>query len=274
MTSTLLRRAIAVAGGAVVALLAVTGCSAIPTSAKPTVGQCWRVTYAAAAQSEDWVGAAAVSCSSPHESYTYAIATITQKFAGSWQDSKGNPRADVDAAAFAACLAKEKSLLPGITPKEALFYPTYYVPSVAQWTSGARWVRCDMTEIRVGSEVAKPKLTTLPTRFAELVSELKHNPTKFALCEDDVFNNGPDGASTSYADCTKPADWTFLTRLTLPGGSSAPYPGAAALKSLGAEKCAAAVTAPAGHDIVAKTPTKTSWVQDGVRTVDCWRNNN
>jgi Septum formation len=278
MTSARLGRALAVAGGALALVLAATGCTAAQNlggqTVTPKVGECWQVSYADAAQSEDWEGTAPVACTTKHESYTYAVTKLTKTFTGSWLDSKGAVRADVDSAAFTACLSREKALLPGITPKEALFYPTYYVPSVAQWNGGARWVRCDMTEIKVGSEVAKPKLRDLPTRFSDVVAQLAANPKKFALCENDVFNNGPDGAQTSYADCTKPADWTFLLRLTLPDSDTAPYPGTAALKTLGAQKCAAAAQAEVGHDVVAKAPSSTDWVDNGVRTIDCWRNNN
>jgi Septum formation len=282
MTSARLGRALAVAGGVLAVVLAASGCTAVQNlgghlsgqTVTPRVGDCWQVTYSNAAQSEDWEGTAPIACTSKHESYTYAVTKLTKKFSGSWLDSKGNVRVDVDDAAFNACRARQRALLPGITPKEALFYPTYYVPSIAQWNAGSRWVRCDMTEIKVGSEVAKPRLTALPTKFSEVVAQLTANPDKFALCEDDVFNNGPDGDQTTYADCTRPADWTFLVRLTLSDSDTAPYPGAAALKTLGAQKCAAAVKATVGHDIVAKTPGNTDWVDNDVRTVDCWRNNN
>jgi hypothetical protein len=277
MTSPRLGRALWVAGGLLAVALATSGCSSGQNgngqAAAPKVGDCWEVTYAHAVQSEDWQGAPAVACTATHESYTYAVTRLTETFTGSWLDADGNARPDVDTAAFDACLARQKALLPAITPKEALFYPTYYIPSVAQWTDGARWVRCDMTEIKVGSAIAKPKLTPLPARFANLVSEVEATPKRFALCEDDVFNNGPDGAGTIYADCTKPADWTFQVRLTLPGGAAAAYPGTATLKALGMQKCAAAVKSD-GQDLFAKIPSKTSWVQNGDRAVDCWLNNN
>jgi hypothetical protein len=282
VTSNRLGRVLASAAGLLAIALVVGGCGAVQNvtdhltgqTATPKVGDCWRVTYADAAQSEDWEGTGAVACSGIHESYTYAVTKLGRKFTGSWLDSKGNPRADVDAAAFKACRARQKALLPAITPTEALFYPTYYVPSVAQWNNGARWVRCDMTEIKVGSDIAKPHLTTLPAKFADLVKQVVTTPKKFALCENDPANNGPDGEHTMYADCTGPTDWTFRVRLPLAGGATAPYPGAALLKQLGTTKCAAAVTAPAGNDIFAKTPSQSAWVQEHVRTVDCWVNNN
>ena len=266
---------------ALAVVFAATGCSVAQNvtghAVTPRVGDCWRVTYAGAAQSEDWEGAGAVSCAVTHESYTYAVTKLRSRFTGSWLDASGKPRKDVDAAAFGACRDEQQSLLPAITAKEALFYPTYYVPSVAQWNNGARWVRCDMTEIRVGSEIAKPSLTPLPASFSALVARVDATPRKFALCENDVFNNGPDGAGTTYADCTHPADWSFVVRLTLPGGVTAPYPGDSLLATLGAQKCAAAVPSSAtvgGHEVVAKTPDETAWQKNGVRTVDCWLNNN
>ena len=281
MTSPKPARFIVAAGGLLVIALLTSGCSTIENltghlnglTVTPKVGDCWRVTYAHAAQSEDWEGTGAVSCAANHESYTYAVTKLTQKFTGSWLDSQGNPRSDVDNAAFHACLAREKALLPGITPKEALFYPTYYVPSIAQWNNGARWVRCDMTQIKVGTEVAKPSLAPLPAKFSDLVHQLTANPQKFALCENDVFNNGPDGDATTYADCTKPADWTFVIELTIPGNTTAPYPGKALVDKLGAAECLTHVTA-GGHDVFGETPSKTDWVTNGDRTVDCWLNNN
>jgi Septum formation len=277
MTPPRLGRLLAVAGGVLAVALMASGCTsahgATAPAGMPKVGDCWRVTYGTAVQSETWVGSAAVPCTDRHESYTYAVTKLRESFTGSWLDSNGNSRADVNTAAFDACLARQKALLPAITPKEALFYPTYYVPPVAQWNKGARWVRCDMTEIRVGSEVSKPSLTPLPPKFSDLMARLKAAPKKFALCENDVFNNGPDGASTTYADCTHPADWTFVVRLTLPGGATAAYPGTATVATMGAKRCAAVVTA-TGHDIVAKTPDRTAWEHNGDRAVDCWLNNN
>jgi hypothetical protein len=282
VTSTRFGRVLAVAGGLLAVVLVASGCGAVQNATghltgqteTPKAGDCWRVTYADAAQSEDWEGAGAVPCTARHESYTYALTTLGKKFTGSWLDSKGNPRTDVDTAAFDACRARQKSLLPAITPNEALFYPTYYVPSIAQWNNGARWVRCDMTRIKVGSDIAKPALTALPAKFADLVTQVGATPKKFALCENDPANNGPDGEHTMYADCTRPADWTFVTRLPLSGGATAPYPGTALITQLGSQKCATAVVAPDGHDVFAKTPSQTEWLQNGVRSVDCWLNNN
>ncbi len=254
-----------------------TGCSATQhltaLTQAPKVGDCWTVDFSQSQRYEDWEGTPAVSCTDAHQSYTYAVGTLTQTFTGTWLDSKGNIRTDVDQAAYNVCKTKQQKVLPALTPADALLYPAYYLPSISLWNAGARWVRCDLAEIKVGSTIAAPALTNLPTRFSDLVSTLKSDRKKFALCENDPASNGPDGDQTTYADCAGPSDWTFAVQLALPGDTNVPYPGAAQLKKTGTADCLARVQSP-GHDVFAETPDKTSWEKYADRNVDCWVNNN
>jgi hypothetical protein len=274
-------RMLAAAGALVAVAILASGCAQLSNisqhlaglTTKPKVGQCWTTTFSAAQASEDWEGTPAISCGKPHQSYTYAMTRLTKKFTGSWLTSKGNIRADVDKNAYAACKKEQSRILPGITVKEALLYPTYYIPSIAMWNAGSRWVRCDITEIKVGSTVAKPKLGNITTSFATLVSTLKNDPTRFALCEDDPASNGPDGALTTYANCNGPSDWTFVAALTMTGADGAAYPGASALHTLGLKQCAMLDT-PKGHTIFAEPPAETDWTKYDDRELDCWLNNN
>lgn len=265
----------AIAAALVVAILA-TGCSAGGEAAArggaPKTGDCWSVSYADSQKYEDWAGAPAVSCSAPHESYTFAVPQIGKSFTGSWLTSGETVRADVDDAAYAACIRQAAVDLPGLQTL-GLLRLGYYLPSVALWNNGARWVRCDITEIKIGSSVSSPTLEDLPTRFSTLTEALNTNPKKFDRCEDDVLNNGPDGAETTYADCTGPTDWSFAAALTLAGGKGAAYPGAASLKALGTKDCASEVPSN-GHDLYAEIPTSTSWTKFDDRELDCWVNNN
>jgi hypothetical protein len=245
-------------------------------AAAPAVGSCWTTTFSSAQNTEDWEGAPAIACAKTHESYTYAVTRLGKTFSyASWLTSKNAIRSDVDRAAYSACKAQQKLKLPGLTTREALLYPTYYLPSVAQWGSGARWVRCDITLIRVGSTIAHPKLTALPA-FAELTSTLTTTPAKYALCEDDPASNGPDGAQTTYADCTGPADYTFLAQLTMEGAPGVAYPGLAALTATGETQCKGLPVGAtsSGHDIVAEPPLQLDWTKYGDRNLDCWLNNN
>jgi hypothetical protein len=263
--------------GLVAIACSLTGCSAAQhldaLTQMPKVGDCWTVDFSQSQKYEDWEGLPAVPCTTQHQSYTYAVGRLTQKFTGSWLDSKGNIRTDVDQAAYNVCKAEQQRILPELNTSDALLYPAYYVPSISLWNAGARWVRCDLAEIKVGSSIASPALTDLPTNFSDLVAALKSDPKKFALCEDDPASNGPDGAETTYADCTGPADWSFVVQLVLPDGSTTAYPGATQLKKTGTADCVARVQSP-GHDVVAETPDKTSWDNYADRNVDCWVNNN
>jgi hypothetical protein len=263
--------------GLVAVACSLTGCSAAQhltaLTQTPKVGDCWAVDFGQSQKYEDWEGTPAVPCTAAHQSYTYAVGKITQKFTGSWLDSKGNIRTDVDQAAYNVCKAEQRKILPELSTTDALLYPAYYVPSISLWEAGARWVRCDLAEIKVGSSIASPALTDLPTSFSDLVATLKSDPKKFALCEDDPASNGPDGAETTYADCTGPADWSFVVQLALPGDTNVAYPGVAALKKTGTADCITRVQSP-GHEVFAETPDKTSWVKYADRNIDCWVNNN
>lgn len=240
---------------------------------KPKVGDCWTTTFTQSQKTEDWEGTQPVSCSKSHQTYTYAVVKLGKHFGyKSWLTSTGEIRTDVDRSAHDACIAAQARILPDVTVKEALLVPTYYVPSVAMWGAGARWVRCDIGEIKVGSLVSAPKFANLDA-FATLQSTLKNDPTRYALCENDPANNGPDGAETTYADCKRPADYTFLAQLTMEGALGSAYPGVDALTEVGKKQCAT-LKVPAGHDVIAEPPAELNWTKYGDRQLDCWLNNN
>ncbi|HMH59634.1 MAG TPA: septum formation family protein [Galbitalea sp.] len=271
------RRAAPAIAGLVVMVGLLTGCAAAQhltaLTQAPKVGECWTVDFSQSQKYEDWEGMPAIPCTQKHQSYTYAVGKLTQKFTGSWLDSKGNIRTDVDQAAYDMCKAEQHRVLPTLTSADALLYRAYYVPSISLWNSGARWVRCDLAEIKVGSTIAAPVLANLPSSLSDLVSTLKTTPKKFALCENDPASNGPDGDQTTYADCTGPTDWSFVVQLALPGDTGVAYPGSAQLKKIGTADCLARINEP-GHEVFAETPDKTSWDKYADRNVNCWINNN
>jgi hypothetical protein len=269
-------RALVILAGILLVALAATGCAAgahlAGQTEMPKVGECWTVSYENSQKFEDWEGTAAVACSSTHETYTFAVTKIGKTFTGSWLSAKNTVRTDVDDAAYSTCVRQAAIDLPGLQTL-GLVRLNYYLPSIALWNAGARWVRCDISEIKVGSSVQSPTLADLPTRFVTLTRALSTQPRKFDRCEDDVLNNGPDGVGTTYADCTGPNDWGFALALTLAGGRNAAYPGTAVLKVLGAKDCARNVRSD-GHDLYPEVPSRTSWTSYRDRELDCWINNN
>jgi hypothetical protein len=260
-----------------VVLIAASGCASAsplqPSTAAPRVGDCWTTTFAAVQKTEDWEGDPAIPCTESHENYTYALTKLAPKFTySSWLTSGGTIRTDVDRAAYTACLAEQNKNLPGLTTREALLYPTYFLPSVDDWAAGARWVRCDISLIKVGSTIAAPELARLPA-FATLKSTLASHPETYALCENDPASNGPDGPQTTYATCTGASDWTFVGSLTMAGTDGATYPGLAALAAIGKTQCAT-LNPPASHEVFAEPPAKVDWTKYNDRQLDCWSNNN
>jgi hypothetical protein len=259
---------------ALVGILAITfaasGCSSssVPDAASaPKVGSCWTTTYGAATGSPDWEGAPAVSCSAAHQSYTYAVRSLPNKPGSSIVGSDGVVSSSITTAASDTCRTARDALV-GSTTSAPLLVPLTFLPTVKEWDAGSRWVRCDLAEIAIGSGVGEPRLAKLPHRFSTLVATLKSTPKRFALCEDDPANNGPDGAQTTYADCTGGADWTMVTSLTMAGARGA-YPGLAALKKIGATQCAAVVKVSPGHEMFAEPPTQTLWKSIDDRELDC-----
>ena len=267
-------RGAALAAGILIVALMSSGCSAlsaiVSANAAPKVGECWTGTPTSVQKYENWGGGPAVSCSSAHQLYTYAVAKVTKKFTGSWVDSNGLVKSDVDDAAYQACSVERDRVLDAADP-EGRLWENYFLPSDSQWKNGARWVRCDVAEVTVGSTIAKPHFADLP-KFASILSTLSSNPKTYELCEDDPANNGPDGDFTTYALCTGPADWSLLGPGYLHESDSAEYPSAKALKSEGATACKTYVVAK-GHVAYVEAPTETEW-GNGDRQVDCWVNNN
>jgi hypothetical protein len=268
-----LGRMTAAAVGILTVASVASGCSLLAgadTGAAPKVGQCWQGALRTVQKTENWGGKPAVPCTDEHQLYTYAVAKVTRKFSGGWVTTSGKVDQAVDDAAYRACYAEQVKVLGKVDPAGRIL-PNYFLPSSAQWQNGARWVRCDVAEIRVGSEIAHPQFADLPS-FASIMTDLTSNPKKFALCENDPLSNDPDGAGTTYADCTGQADWALIGELSMKYPLGATYPGITTLNTVGAKQCAT-LKPQKGHTVFVEPPAESDW-NGGNRTLDCWLNNN
>jgi len=103
------RRKWAIALGAAGVVVVLTGCSTILTalsingassgsSVTPSAGECWQETHAQLRLWATWSGAKPVACTQPHQAFTFAVMTLTEKFTGSWLTNGGSPnlRADIE----------------------------------------------------------------------------------------------------------------------------------------------------------------------------------
>jgi len=275
------RKAVALAALILVGALATTGCSLLTVvnqagtrvgdaAAKPRVGQCWTATYADVRTTSASGRTTPVACSQPHQSYTVAVETVKGDFTGSWVGTPGHVSDEVDAAAGAACVDRQKQLMPNMTRQAVLLLPTYKLPSVAAWERGARWVRCDVSELAIGSPIDAPRLATLPADFQALVAELAATPSKFGYCVDDPdgAEDGPTSKGAVYADCTGSPDWTRRLTVTIPAAAGGGYPAIGSVEKFAARVCSARFHT-GKVDTFYSNPSTSGWT-DGDHVLDCW----
>jgi hypothetical protein len=232
---------------------------------KPVVGECWTLTYDHLETWADWKGNQPVDCSSPHQAYTYAVTALTGVQPKSWETTGVDPhmRPEVQDAASKACHAAQAKYLSGATSDAVLIVPAFYVATISAWKSGARWVRCDVSTIAIGSRVESPKLANLP-KFEKLVN---NSVDKYAYCIDapgSTGKTGPFGTHTeTFADCTASPEWSISDSENIPGDAATAYPGKAALDDSSRVHCGQ------GGVVWPLYPTPQQWATGG-RLLVCW----
>ena len=276
------RRVLVITVVAAAVAVALSGCSGVRqivstvghafegSSLTPAVGECWQSTYAIAEQAATWSHGLPVQCTSSHESYTYDVPPIDHEFSGSWLEpgTDGQMRTDIANAAWETCWNRIGDIFPTLDDKQHLLYVGYYLPSLAAWDKGARWVRCDISLIQIGSTLAAPRLARLPASIRTLIAVDEKTPEKLELCidtKDPSATAGPlDAPGATYADCTGEPQWRQGNYDFLPGDSTAIYPDDATIQAFIDTTCG---TDPEGW--FAYNPSQDTW-DGGDREVDCW----
>lgn len=274
------RRSLASVVGVALLAFALAGCSLLPglgsktavAASTPTVGQCWNASAAQAGEWTDWEGQAAAACASSHTLYTYQVGKISGVTSSSWAapgDTSDLSDA-VEAKADDAC--RLSTLLPHEKWNQQLIQDFFFVPTEAQWKAGARWVRCDVGVLAVGTTVADENLGPLPSRIATFVAGVTSDPARYEFCVNSPQSataEGPlDDPDSIIADCSKDPQWKLAAHGNLPGAAGAPFPADATANSDSTKICAPAATGD-GQIWIAYLPTKADWAS-GDREVDCW----
>lgn len=241
-------------------------------SLAPVVGDCWSATFDVVAGASTWVNGNPVSCSKKHQTYTYGVTKITG-ITSTWEDPKtGDMRDAVASAASTACTTVQARVLPPLTATESRLLFAYYVPSKTAWKAGARWVRCDLSVVDIGSSFIAPTLSRLPTKITDLVGEVAANPAFFAICintNDPVASADPLGSeSATYADCAKNPQWREVSESNLPGAASSPFPDDSAIAAFNQANCGVSAVA-RNQEWTVYTPDADTW-KTGDRIVECW----
>lgn len=271
--------------GAIVGLLTVAfvlaGCSLLPSaisatvprSAAPTVGECWNATDSQASAWADWRGAGASRCAKSHVLYTYEIGKISGVPATSWAAPGSTSDLSDEVQTKAADACSFTALLPKLKWNQQLIQGFFFVPSLAEWKAGARWVRCDIGVLGYGATLSNEILAKLPTRISTLVSAVSSDPKRYEFCVNSpvpASESGPlDNDAARIADCRQNPQWALTGHGNLPEPAGAPFPVDPTANTESAAICAK--YAVGDNELwVAYLPNKTDWASSNDRQVQCW----
>jgi hypothetical protein len=239
----------------------------------PVVGDCWRTDFTTIDSDYTWSSGPAVDCATAHQSYTYAVTSLSKTLSRTLIDQKtGNVRDDIDNAAWKSCDVASTHFLPSTARQESRLEQGYFLPSEGAWANGARWVRCDFAIIAYGSSLADPRLEKLPAKISDFVHDAQSTPEIFVMCvntEESTQTSDPLSSDTAtYADCAKNPQWREASEDYLPGDDTAAFPSEKARNEFDQSHCGDPADT-AGEVWITYEPTKDSW-KTGDRTLECW----
>jgi hypothetical protein len=239
----------------------------------PVAGDCWRTDFTTIDSEYSWSSGRPVDCATAHQSYTYAVTSLSKMLSRTLIDEKtGYVRDDIDNAAWESCDAASSHFLPSTARQESRLERGYFLPAEGAWAAGARWVRCDFAIIAYGSSLADPRLEKLPAKIGDFVHVAQSTPEIFALCvntEESTDASNPLNSDTAtHADCAKDPQWREASEDSLPGDDTAPFPSEKVRDEFVQAKCGDPADT-SGQLWITYEPTTDSW-KTGDRTVECW----
>jgi hypothetical protein len=266
----------------VAAAFALAGCSLLPVavsaahapaSSVPKVGQCWNVSKEDADNWADWEGSAAISCSKSHVLYTYAVGKISGISSKSWAVKGTSNTLSNDVLVKAEDVCAISTLLPKLKWNQQLVDSWFFVPTLADWKAGARWVRCDVGVLGYGTTLDNEVLAKLPAKISTLKSTVSADPAEYEFCIDSpvpISESGPlDNPDARIADCRQHPQWALVGHGNMPEVTGAPYPGEPTANTEAGAICSKYVQN-SSESWIAYLPAKSDWTKTNARNVDCW----
>ncbi len=236
---------------------------------KPAAGDCWTATYDGDIQYADWSTKPPISCSQPHQLYTFAVLQLQLPHSGS-AFSQGYEKTAVNSDALNTCQSYQNREYGDAPQLDGLLKLKVYIPRNAQWNRGARWVRCDFNVFAVGSSITDPKLANLPP-VSVITAQLVSDTGRFDYCIDNPNSTaatGPKVEGAVFASCTADPQWTLKAYMALPFLTTSTYPTSAQFLSMYRQQCEGRY-ATVGRITYAYYPTKSQW-DSGLTTSECW----
>ena len=246
------------------------GKAALAEAGKPKVGECWQSSFKDVDGFANWGGRPPVKCSGPHQLYTFAVAALMATHKGNLFDAKGFAHQAIEDDAYDTCDGAENTELSSVDDTVARIYVLPILPEEQQWNAGARWVRCDVGVLAVGSSVAHPALESLPASEA-LYTQLRDAPAQFDFCVSDpggLGAGGPKGSNALYADCEKDPEWKLHDYQVIVTGDGSAFPTPEQMRAQYALSCEHDY-ADATHVTYAYYPSKSDW-DSGYQELECW----
>jgi hypothetical protein len=246
------------------------GKASLGDAGKPKACECWQGTFARVDSDANWVGNPPVKCSLPHQLYTFAAPTLVGTHKGKLFDKKGYVVDAVWNDALDTCQGAEGPEISNLDDTVARVYLAYFLPEEQQWNAGARWVRCDVGVLAVGSSVAHPNLDPMPS-FAALKTAMGLAPEQFDFCVNDpggTGSGGPKGSNAVYADCRDNPEWELHEYQPIIQGDGTSYPTPEQMTAQYLLTCDHP-NADATHVTYPYYPSKSDW-DDGYQELECW----
>jgi len=173
------------------------GAETDPLAGAPSVDACYRMSFVESNARTN--GDSPVDCSAEHTTITYYV--------GTFPDDAVEP----DPGTMSAQCRKRLPAAMGLTRKQlvsSIFEPVHFEPSPTQWSSGARWFRCD------ARAESGDRLRPLPSGGTPVLVE--DVPDAYTRCVDD--RGGPG----LYVTCNKPHTYRWAGYFRAKGGTTYP----------------------------------------------------
>jgi hypothetical protein len=230
--------------------------------AAPTVGQCWTLpdtTFGNAWYT--WAGGPAVDCAAVHTAVTLGVAAFSAEEAYPVADVaySGPVRAVVDSVCYPPSVDKQ---IVGTR-----VYRYIYFPTAEQWAAGARWARCDLSILALGT-TAGTALAPLTQSRDEILAAAHTSYQKCLTQPGDAAKVGPARSSTdsTWVDCAGVYTWKFADGWKM---TEAAYPGEKETKATEQQVCNSVRDVLHGKYAAVSWPTQADW-DAGNRSVQCW----
>jgi hypothetical protein len=228
-----------------------------PAATPPVVGLCWPVPTPKTLEGYQ-NSASAIPCSGRHGLETFAVKQLPARLARTATPTDRSLEGYANAVCVDAAGGNDAALFTGSTyPDYTLVQEQAWLPSAAQWRSGARWVRCDVS---IQTDGVRPVTGSLRGRLAR------------PLTPADRFCIRVSGNDEVVVGCDKPHDYEDVGVAPL-GGPDAPYPGDAAMRRRAVSACQSAARRYVGVTTQVDThllfPARVGWERGGIRQITC-----